>query len=242
MVWFGLRPCGLVTVGGRPNGEGLTFPAEATEAKRTGAKTSVVVVSTVRLYREGIRLLLDGDARLEVLGTAATHADAVALVELAPDVVLLDTSIANAGAALSALGAPAQKVVVLGVTEDEEHVIAWAEAGAAGYVSRDGSSDDLRATIEAAANGETLCSPRMVAALLRRLNAVARDAAGHDVTELLTPREREVAKLVGEGLSNKEIAGRLCIELPTVKNHVHNVLRKLDISRRGQAAAFLRTE
>jgi len=83
----------------------------------------------------------------------------------------------------------------------------------------------------------------MVAALLRRLNAVAHaPGLDHDGTKALTPRERQVARLVGEGLSNKEIARQLCIEVTTVKNHVHNMLRKLDVSRRGQAAAYLQAE
>lgn len=211
--------------------------------RNAGAVVSVVVVSEVRLYREGIGFLLDRAADIDVIGTAATREEAVRLLDLEPDVVLLDTPIANAGVMLPLLGAPARKVVILGVAEEEADVIAWAEAGAAGYVSRDGSADDLRATIEAAANGETLCSPRMVAALLRRLNAVAREtgAVEREPATGLTPRERQVAQLVGEGLSNKEIARRLCIEVPTVKNHVHNILRKLDVPGRGQAAAQLRS-
>jgi two-component system, NarL family, nitrate/nitrite response regulator NarL len=208
-----------------------------------GATISVVVVSEVRLYREGIVLLLERDPRIDVIGAAATHSQAGPLLEHDPDVVLLDTAIANAEGALAELGAPVQKVVILGVAEREADVIAWAEAGAVGYVSREASRDDLGAALEAAANGETLASPRMVAALLRRLNAVAHDAGAfeRDGTATLTPRERQVARLVGEGLSNKEIARQLCIEVTTVKNHVHNILRKLDVSGRGQAAAQLRT-
>ena len=210
---------------------------------RAGAAISVVVVSEIRLYREGIVLLLERDPRIDVIGAAATHRTAGPLLERAPDVVLLDTAIANAEVALAELGAPAQKVVILGVVEQEADVIAWAEAGAAGYISREASCNDLCAALEAAANGETLASPRMVAALLRRLNAVAHDATsfGRDATATLTPRERQVAQLVGDGLSNKEIARQLCIEVTTVKNHVHNILRKLDVAGRGQAAAYLRT-
>ena len=197
----------------------------------------------MRLYREGIALLLARDQRFRIVGGAATHQEARPLLDRAPDVVLLDTPLANAEAALAELGAPAQKVVVLGVTEREADVIAWAEAGAAGYISREATRDDLGAALEAAASGETIASPRMVAALLRRLNAVAHAAPlERDGTEALTPRELQVARLVGEGLSNKEIASQLCIEVTTVKNHVHNILRKLDVSRRGQAAAYFRAE
>jgi DNA-binding NarL/FixJ family response regulator len=211
--------------------------------EREGAAISVVVVSEIRLYREGIVLLLEHDPQFDVIGSAATHHDARPLLERAPDVVLLDTAIANAEIALAELGAPSQKVVILGVAEQEADVIVWAEAGAAGYISREASRDDLCAALEAAANGETLASPRMVAALLRRLNAVAHDAGAlaRDATAALTPRERQVARLLGDGLSNKEIARQLCIEVTTVKNHVHNILQKLDVPRRGQAAAYLRT-
>ncbi|HEU5213951.1 MAG TPA: response regulator transcription factor [Gaiellaceae bacterium] len=220
----------------------MDLQAEGIDTEPGGAAITVVVVSEVRLYREGLFLLLARDPRIDVIGAAATHRQAAPLLQCAPDVVLLDAPLANAELALAELGAPAQKVVVLGVREQESDVIAWAEAGAAGYVSREGSADDLGAALEAAAAGETVASPRMVAALLRRLNAVAHGTAAHglDAAATLTPREQQVARLVGEGLSNKEIAARLCIEVPTVKNHVHNILRKLDVPGRGQAAAYLR--
>jgi DNA-binding NarL/FixJ family response regulator len=198
--------------------------------------TSVFVVSGVRLYRDGICRLLEHGRDIRVAGVAASHRAAVpALLARPVDVILLDTTLPDADDALRELGAPDQKVVVLGVVEREEDVIGWAEKGAAGYVSRDGSSDDLTATIRTVARDGTLFPPQMVAALLRRLAASTR--AANAPGELLTPRERQVADLIGEGLSNKEIAQRLCIELPTVKNHVHNILRKLECSRRGQAAA-----
>ena len=203
---------------------------------------SVLVVSEVRLYRDGIRRLLEHAPGVRVAGTSACDRDAVRALENAPvDVVLLDATVPVAPDALRKLGAPVQKVVVLGVVEREEEIVTWAEAGAAGYISRDGSSDDLGATIRAVARGETLCSPRMVAALLRQLavRAAASRAVAPAYGDLLTPREREVADLLGEGMSNKEIARRLCIELSTVKNHVHNILQKLEVSRRGQAAAQL---
>jgi two-component system, NarL family, nitrate/nitrite response regulator NarL len=236
-----LRPCGLVTIRWATGEDRRNLESRAWGTEQAGAAISVVVVSEIRLYREGIVLLLERDPRIDVIGAAATHRHAAPLLERAPDVVLLDTAIANAEVALAELGAPAQTVVILGVVEQEADVIAWAEAGAAGYISREASHDELGAALEAAANGETLASPRMVAALLRRLNAVAHDAAlERDATATLTPRERQVARLVGEGLSNKEIARQLCIEVTTVKNHVHNILRKLDVSGRGQAAAQLR--
>lgn len=206
------------------------------------ALISVFIVSEVRLYRDGIGRLLEHGTGIRVAGTAGTHREALPLLRVdAPDIVLLDAPLHEGPTVLRDIGVPAQKAVILGVVEREEEVIAWAEAGAAGYVSRDGSSEDLTATIRAVARGETLYSPRMVAALLRRLATLAQDIPPprSEVDERLTPRERQVAHLIGQGLSNKEIARRLCISLPTVKNHVHNILQKLDVSRRGQAAAHL---
>jgi DNA-binding NarL/FixJ family response regulator len=201
---------------------------------------TVLIVSRVRLYREGVRHLLEGKPGIHVIGGASTWERALPLGGAAPpDVLLLDVPISEGACAIRAL-APAY-AVALGVAEHEAEVVAWAEAGAAGYVPPDGSLSRLIATIEAVANGETLCSPRIVAALVRRLAAVASDGSGtRTPAEALTPREREIVLLLDEGLSNKEIASRLYIEVTTVKNHVHNILEKLHVHRRGQAAARLR--
>jgi DNA-binding NarL/FixJ family response regulator len=130
--------------------------------------------------------------------------------------------------------------VTLGVDDGDDDVLAWAEAGVSGYVARDASFEDLVETVRAVARGELRCSPRLAATLLRRVTALAGDAP-HSATRL-TQREREISSLLEAGLSNKEIAGRLYIELPTVKNHVHNILRKVGASRRGEAAALLRRD
>jgi DNA-binding NarL/FixJ family response regulator len=201
---------------------------------------TVFIVSRVRLYRDGVRHLLERRPGIHVIGGAATWERALNLDRpVAPDVLLLDVPIAEGACAIRAL-APVH-AVALGVAEHDAEVVAWAEAGAAGYVPQDGSLSRLIATIEAVANGETLCSPRIAAALVRRLAAIAGDSPGPASTAAtLTPREREIVLLLDEGLSNKEIAGRLYIEVTTVKNHVHNILEKLHVHRRGQAAARLR--
>jgi DNA-binding NarL/FixJ family response regulator len=135
---------------------------------------------------------------------------------------------------------PGLKVIALGIDELESEVIRWAEAGIDGLVSRQASLEDLMATVDSVAQGETLCSPRMTAALLRHVGVLARERGSSRATSPLTAREREIAGLIDEGLSNKEIAQRLCIELATVKNHVHNLLEKLGVRRRGEAAAAWR--
>jgi two-component system, NarL family, nitrate/nitrite response regulator NarL len=130
----------------------------------------------------------------------------------------------------------------LGLPETDEAVLAYAEAGIAGYVSRDGSVQDLVTAIEGAVKGELRCSPRLAGTILRRL--AWRAAVGGDVSPrtTLTSRETEIVRLIDQGLSNKEIAVRLGIEVATVKNHVHNLLDKLRVHRRSEAAARLRAQ
>jgi DNA-binding NarL/FixJ family response regulator len=156
-------------------------------------------------------------------------------------VVLLDAASHGAleGACAIRASSPDAAVVALGVANAEGDVIACAEAGVAGYVVREGSVEDLIATVESAARGELRCSPRMAGALVRRL---ARLAAGQPIPDgaRLTRRELEIVRMIDDGLSNKEIAVRLSIEVATVKNHVHHLLEKLGVRRRGEAAAKLR--
>jgi two-component system, NarL family, nitrate/nitrite response regulator NarL len=206
--------------------------------------TSVFIISEVRLYREGLERLLRGDSRLDVIGTAADVAGALThLTELEPrpDAVLLDVpapvGLQAPGQLASAL--PATRVVAVNVPDaDEAAVIAWAEAGVSGLLEPGIDAGDLVRAVETTARGGTVCSPRLAAVLLRRASrGNHRPASGS-----LTAREREIAALIEEGCSNKEIAQRLEIELPTVKNHVHNILTKLNAARRGQAAAMLRNE
>jgi DNA-binding NarL/FixJ family response regulator len=129
----------------------------------------------------------------------------------------------------------------LSVTESERTVIDCAEAGVAAYVMRDESIEQLVETLAGVARREARCSPRLAGMLLRRVTELA--ANGH-VPERpgeppLTQREREVLGLLADGLTNKQIAHRLSIEMPTVKNHVHSILGKLDVHRRTEAVAWL---
>ena len=133
-------------------------------------------------------------------------------------------------------------LVAIGIADSDTEVIACAERGFAGYVTRDGCVDELIATILGAAKGELTCSPRVAGNLMRRLGALAAEIHPATSVARLTRREREVAALMREDLSNKEIAMRLRIEVATVKNHVHSVLDKLRVHRRSDAARLPRLD
>jgi two-component system, NarL family, nitrate/nitrite response regulator NarL len=208
--------------------------------------TTVLVVSAVRLFRDGLAEILSRQSAIDVVGTSATTEEASEILEHAsPSVLLLDVPTTDGPEVIRAIAriADGVKVVVLGIVESEAEVIAWAEAGVAGYVSRDASGADLTQVIEAVARGETLFPPRIAALLLRRVSALATTRPSLESSEPtggLTTRERDIVELIDQGLSNKEIASQLCIEVSTVKNHVHNILDKLHVHRRSQAAALMR--
>ena len=202
-----------------------------------------VVVSDIRLYREGLTDALVQSGRCEVAATAADVFAALDAVEAhRPDVVLLDLALVDANEAVRELGHadPPARVVALGVREEPSEVIALAEAGVAGYVTRDATLDQLVDVVESIARGEMLCSPRIAALLLQRVAAVGSSAAAPTDDARLTRRENEIVGLIDEGLSNKQIARRLSIEVATVKNHVHSILDKLGVDGRGAAAAHVR--
>ncbi len=203
----------------------------------------MLIVADIRLYREGLAHVLAGDPRLAVVGAAADGDSALGLIgTLTPTVVLIDMAMPRSIALVRAIGAawPTVKTVALGVNETEQDVLACAEAGVAGYVPRGASAEDLVTTLEGMRRGELLCSPRTVAALWRRICDLASGPSRRDGPEAaLTPREREIGALLEVGLTNKDIAVRLGIEVTTVKNHVHNLLEKLHVHRRAHAAARL---
>lgn len=189
----------------------------------------VLVVTEIRLYREGVAEALRRLEDVEVALTADNIATAVVASRQAEvDVVLLDMTLPDTTrAARSLLAArPFLKVVALAAPDEEPAVVACAEAGIAGYVSRDATLDDLATALRCTMRGEAPCSARVAASLLHHIAHQAR-ARGHAPLPLqLTPREREVLPLLESGLSNKQIARALDLQLSTVKNHVHNILAK----------------
>jgi len=205
--------------------------------------TRVLILAEVGVHREALAGSLGRNSHCDVVAAVAGVEEAVAALEEAgPEVVLVDMPTpagADAARALVA-AAPEIKVVALAVPEVERDVIAFAEAGASGYVAREGSMEDLVAAVESVARGECLLSPDIAAKLFRRVATLAREPRLEPIQETLTARELDVLRLIEQGLSNKEIATALSIELPTVKNHVHRILEKLNVRRRTAAAARAR--
>ena len=168
---------------------------------------------------EALRVLRDGELTLVLLDAAAADATGTAR-------------------RLSALACVAG-IIAFAMTDDVEARLTLAECGVRGYVSRDGSVSELLAAARGALRGELDCGPEFAGALARRLARVAA-SPGADRVDRLSFRERDIVRLVDDGMSNKEIARRLHIEVATVKNHMHHILHKLGVQRRGEAAAALR--
>jgi len=199
------------------------------------------LVSDVRLYREGVESALQRREAIEVSGTASTISDAIDRVAASdPAVIIVDMATRDSVSGIRALAAaaPRSKIVAFAVDEQASDIPSYAEAGIAGYVPCDASIDDLAATIESVTRDEAPCSPRVAGALFKRIAILAAGAAPAAQSPALSQREREILALIRNGLSNKDIARALTIEVATVKNHVHSLLTKLKVSTRAQAAAL----
>lgn len=212
----------------------------------------IVLVDDQTLVRQGIQTLLELEADLQVVGTAANGLDALAVVERArPDVVLIDVRmpLMDGVAATRELVAryPGLGVIILTTFDDDEYVFEGLKAGARGYMLKDTSSDEIVDAVRAVAAGEALIQPsiaRKVVAEFSRLAAARAPAQPHSdpplaapapLAEPLTEREREVLRGLAAGLSNRELAERLVITEGTVKNHVSSLLAKLGVRDRTQA-------
>lgn len=205
-----------------------------------GRLPKVMVVSSVLLYREGLAASLSADGRLQVMAiTDPIHAASEAQT-CAPDAVLFDATGTEALEMARRLKRLDGSIVLVGfgISNSVEHAVACAEAGLAGFIDENGSIDALVHATLCALQGEFSCSPRVTAILCERLATLANGDTrlAETAASSLTPREREIASLVSEGLSNKEIALGLRIGPATVKNHVHNILDKLGVRRRAAIA------
>jgi two-component system, NarL family, response regulator LiaR len=214
----------------------------STSAPETAGPT-VVLVDDHDLFRAGLRNLLE-DQGVHVIAEAATGREALRHVrELTPEVVLMDLNMPDMGGVEAtreiARIAPLTRVVVLTISDRDGDILEAILAGACGYLLKDSSIDDLLRGITAAAMGEALIAPQIAEKVLRELRA-ARPAAreAERLRTELTERELEVLRLIANGRDNSQIAAELHISAKTVKNHISNILMKLHIDNRIQAAVY----
>lgn len=208
----------------------------------------VLLVNEIRLMCNVLAAAMDDEEDIKVVGCATDVENALAMIQMENvDVVLVSTRLPKNGAlrlteAITAEN-PATDVLVLGITEKKERVLQYVEAGAVGYIVKDDTVDDMLTAIRAAQEGKALVSPKIAAALMERVSELAGMFADLETGVIesagLTPREIEVLQLLGKNLTNQEIADHLYIEVGTVKNHVHSILNKLNVSTRDEAATYL---
>ncbi|MEO5558310.1 MAG: response regulator transcription factor [Dokdonella sp.] len=200
----------------------------------------IVIADDHVLVRQGIRGFLETHADLEIVGEAEDAASAIALcAEHRPHVALVDLVMPGGGIeATRAIRAasPQTQVVLLTSFEDAQQIVAAVQAGALSCLLKDIDADALADTLRKAARGEAVLHPRVAAKIMEALRRGAEP--GSEALQSLSTREREVLTLMAEGLSNMQIAERLGIGEKTVKTHVSNVLSKLNVSDRTQAAVY----
>lgn len=212
----------------------------------------VLIVDEVRLMRDAIASVLDGQPDISVAGCASSVSQAIGRAQDC-DLVLVNANLpANGAYRLARSFAPGSekraassrpRVVVLGLVESQTSIVRWVEAGAQAYVPKDASVDELLENIRSAHRGDAHVSPEVAGALMRRLAEFAAwfeelQASPMALSDL-TPREMEVLHLLAYDFSNQEIAHHLVVEVGTVKNHVHNILSKLEVNSRHEAALHL---
>ncbi|HZG63738.1 MAG TPA: response regulator transcription factor [Rubrobacteraceae bacterium] len=202
---------------------------------------TVLLVDDHALVRQGVRAFLDTQSDITVVAEAASGEEAVRLAaEYAPDVALMDLIMpgmdgVEATRRLTARS-PRTKVVILTSYHDDEHIFPAIRAGALSYVLKEVGPDELAKAVRMAAAGEAVLHPRVAARVVRELHGARRDEP--NVFRELSDRELEVLRLIAEGLSNAEISDRLFISEKTTKSHVSNILGKLHLADRTQAAVY----
>jgi len=204
----------------------------------------VLLADPHALFRRGVRLVLEDEADIEVVGEAGDGLDAVErIVELTPDLVLMDVGMPGVSGIEATrrvrAAVPSVKVAILTVSEQDEDLFAAVRAGATGYLLKEVSIEELPEAVRAVARGHSLISPSMASRLLTEFNVLSRrveEQRGN--VPRLSDRELEVLRLVARGLSNRDIAAELVIAENTVKNHVRNILEKLQLRSRMEAAMY----
>jgi DNA-binding NarL/FixJ family response regulator len=203
-----------------------------------------MIVDDHALFRRGLEMVLDEEPDIELVGQASDGTEAVEkAAESLPDVVLMDIRMprSNGIEACRAMkeAAPSAKIVILTISDEEEDLFEAIRAGASGYLLKDIPLDEVADTVRAVHGGQSLINPSMAGKLLTEFATLAKRDDGERAQELpaprLTEREMQVLKLVARGMNNRDIAKELFISENTVKNHVRNILEKLQIHSRMEA-------
>jgi NarL family two-component system response regulator LiaR len=202
---------------------------------------SLLITDDHALVRQGIRAFLELQPDLNVVGEAGSGEEAVRMAaELAPDVVLMDLVMAGIGGVEATRQvkqvSPHSQIIVLTSYHEDEYIFPALRAGALSYVLKDVGPDELADTVRKAARGESMLHPRVASRVVEELRGTRRDTP--NLFTDLSDRELEVLRLIADGLSNAEIADKLIISEKTVKGHVSNILGKLHMMDRTQAAVF----
>ena len=209
------------------------------------AKISLLLIEDNRLLREGIAAMLSEQTDLAVMATAPSTDTVLQLVrDSKPQLVLLDSALGENDSLrlLEAIkgASPDIRVIVMDLLPAPQDIVEFVAAGCSGFILKDATIEDFVGTIRSVAQGIPVLPPLLTSTIFSHVaqRAVRRDPAAVRDAVTMTKREREVVTLIGEGLSNKEIAERLHIALHTVKSHMHNVLEKLALHTRLQVAAY----
>jgi two-component system NarL family response regulator len=223
----------------------VSTSAPAPDGKGTGDAIRVLVVDDHALFRRGLEMVLAQESDIDVVGEAADGAEAVELArELTPDVVLMDVRMPRRGGIEACTGikdvTPTTKIVMLTISDEEADLYDAIKAGASGYLLKEISIDEVASAIRAVHGGQSLISPSMASKLLNEFATLIKrgDERQHVPAPRLTERELEVLKLVAKGLNNRTIAEQLFISENTVKNHVRNILEKLQLHSRMEAVVY----
>lgn len=207
--------------------------------------TSVIIVVDHHLFGDCLAAVLTQCTHCTVLALVQTPEEALHHMQAQPvDVILIDEQLPQATALPLTRQLthdfPTTRVLILGATECEARIQESIEAGASGYVLKDTPFDQLQAVIELLARGETVCSPHLAHRMFTRLSELAETSARSTPQEptILSDREIEILRWIAEGWSNRQIADHLCLSPHTVKNHVHNILKKLRVQRRLEAIKY----
>lgn len=203
----------------------------------------VLICDDHAVFRRGLVMVLESELGIEVVAEASDGEDVIALAkETAPDVILMDVRMPKSSGieATRAIvaAAPTVRVLMLTVSDEEEDLYEAIKAGANGYLLKEISIEEVADAIRAVAAGQSLISPPMASKLLSEFNNLAKAAAAKVTAPKLSDRELQVLKLVAQGMSNREVAEQLFISENTVKNHVRNILEKLQLHSRMEAVVY----